>query len=97
MRLIDADKFEMIGETLPDYLPDDSAHAYIDGMERVLDIIDAAPTIDAVLVVRCGECKWGRTVRECSEYVWCGKPFAPPWASYKEDWYCADGKPKEDD
>lgn len=47
-------------------------------------------------VVRCRECKWGRTVRECSEYVWCGKPYASPWASHKADWYCADGKRKED-
>lgn len=51
---------------------------------------------DAVPVVRCRECKWGRTVRECSEYVWCGKPYAPPWASHKADWYCADGKRKGD-
>lgn len=49
------------------------------------------------VLVRCRDCMWGRPVRESREYVWCCKPFAPPWASYKADWYCADGKRKEDD
>lgn len=58
--------------------------------------IEMVPTIDAVQVVRCGECKWGRTTSKGSEYVWCGKPYAPPWSSHIANWYCADGKRKED-
>lgn len=66
-----------------------------DDLEEINQIINDAPTIDAVPVVRCRECKWGRTTSEGSEYVWCGKPYAPPWLSHIANWYCADGKRKE--
>jgi len=52
------------------------------------------PAADVAPVVRCRECKWGRDVREGGEFVWCGKPYAPPWASHVENWYCADGEQK---
>lgn len=49
MRLIDADKLHEAIDT------ETYRHTYI---EQIHDIIDNAPTIDAVEVVRCKECKY---------------------------------------
>ena len=53
MRLIDADKFEAFCEKAPDdyWYSGDCVSAYMDGMTRVLEEIDRAPTVDAVPVV----------------------------------------------
>lgn len=85
MRLIDADA-----------LTSDLTRFY-EGEVPARKLIAEQPTVDAVPVVRCRECKWGRTVREGSEYVWCGKPYAAPWSSHIANWYCADGRRKEDE
>lgn len=91
-RLIDADALG-IGKCNPDVFDD---KGYAKGWNSAIEILQNASTVDAVPVVRCRECKWGRTVREGSEYVWCGKPYAAPWSSHVANWYCADGKRKED-
>ena len=51
------------------------------------------PTIDAVSVVRCGECRWWSKDEPDDEYGYCynGKIIG----STKENWHCADGKRKE--
>lgn len=90
MRSIDADAL------IVSVLDHGVDHVQTDDLEEINQIINDAPTVDAVPVVRCRECKWGRTVREGSEYVWCGKPYAAPWSSHVANWYCADGKRKED-
>ena len=46
MRLIDADKFEAFASRIPANDNPDYNTGYIHGMERVLDEIDAAPTVD---------------------------------------------------
>ena len=54
MRLIDADR---VSEAIYDNVPapyEDASWA----KEDCLAEIEAAPTVDAVPVVRCGECKW---------------------------------------
>ena len=51
-----------------------------------------SPTIDAVPVVRCKECKnWTR--RECGSYgtCWMRDGF------YDADWFCADGERRSED
>jgi hypothetical protein len=50
MRLIDAD---FVKHTYSQDFFDT-----LDDFERVNDIIDYAPTVDAVLIVRCNDCKW---------------------------------------
>ena len=45
MRLIDADQFEVYSTNGSDY-EGDSFFAYMDGVQKVLEDIDAAPTID---------------------------------------------------
>ena len=56
MRLVDADALG-VGRCSKDILP----AAYCAGWNGLLNIINDAPTIDAVPVVRCRECKhWSR-------------------------------------
>ena len=50
----------------------------------VLEELDAAPTIDAVPVVRCKDCKYFKT-RLCEN------------EDNYDDWFCADGERKEND
>ena len=52
MRIIDADALG-VGRCSKDILPD----AYCAGWNGLIGLIEKAPTIDAVPVVRCWECK----------------------------------------
>lgn len=54
MRLIDVDALG-IGRANPDVFEE---KAYAWGWNTAIDVIEAAPTIDAVPVVRCKDCKW---------------------------------------
>lgn len=71
MRLIDAD-------ALASNVMDAS------NADQALAMIDDAPTIDAVPVVRC---------RECVQREKCFKDCKP---LYDPDWFCADGQRRED-
>lgn len=54
--------------------------------------IDWMPTIDAVQVVRCGECYYKDEKRIMDEdALWCRKHHMYVTA----DWFCADGERKE--
>ena len=48
--LIDADKFEV-------YTWVNKSSDYVDGDQSILEAIDIAPTVDAVEIVRCRDCK----------------------------------------
>jgi len=70
-------------------------------MQRFMD----APTVDAVPVVRCKDCKWWDN-DENSPYGYCmamkhGYNSANweigIYRKYKGDFYCADGEKKEDE
>ena len=52
MRIIDADALG-VGRCSKDILPD----AYCAGWNGLIELIEKAPTVDAVPVVRCRECK----------------------------------------
>ena len=54
MRLIDADALG-VGRCSRDILPAD----YCAGWNGLINIINDAPTVDAVPVVRCKDCKYG--------------------------------------
>lgn len=82
MRLIDADK-------LPKYT------GYALSASDVAIAVENAPTVDAVPVVRCKDCKhskgacidlWGKPAIECIT----GR-------THSRDWFCADGKRKGGD
>ena len=54
------------------------------------EVICNAPTVDAVPVVRCDDCKYSREIYgwwRCTHGICCGHTVAP-------DFYCADGKRK---
>lgn len=53
MRLIDADALG-VGRCSRDVLPAD----YCAGWNGLIRLLEKAPTVDAVPVVRCKECKW---------------------------------------
>ena len=58
MRLIDADKLQQFPIRANRC---DKAHAnthFINGIESVMEYAELLPTVDAVPVVRCKECKW---------------------------------------
>ena len=67
--------------------------------------LDSIPTVDAVPVVRCKDCKWWDKKAE-SPYGYCHAckhgHYSEHWEIgiyrvYKGDWFCADGERKEDD
>lgn len=79
MRLIDADGFK-------NWLME----RYV-CFDHTLEDIDAQPTIDAVPVVRCKDCKNSRgkiaNRTKCGLHNW--------WVGF--DYYCADGERKDDE
>lgn len=84
MRPIDADALKIdYGFTWSDITP---TH------DELYELIDRQPTIDAVPVVRCRECRWGKEV--CGNIECSTDPNVPPeYHSY--DWFCPNGEPKE--
>lgn len=63
MRLIDADEMRQ------DWL-ENGQNEYVYDTNAVLVSIDTRPTIDAVPVVRCRECKrWMKDVPGCTDFV----------------------------
>lgn len=95
-RLIDANGF---AESICAELKRTAGHAYFSLMKdanRIAHAIEAAvkavPTIDAVPIVRCGECKHRRKpLYPHPSLVWC--PMVEHHRS--PDWFCADGKKEE--
>ena len=70
---------------------------YVDDVKMELD---EAPTIDAVQVVRCKDCRWFDKTED-SSYGYCHAMkhgyYSKHWEisiyrKYKEDFYCADGE-----
>lgn len=69
----------------------------------VMHALDEAPTIDAVPVVRCKDCKWWDKRRD-SPYGYCHAckhgHRSEHWEIgiyrvYKGDWFCADGERRD--
>lgn len=89
MRLID-------GDTLWEKLDDEPWYDNADRDEIALPIVAAAPTVDAVEVVRCRDCKYGTSVWSGS--VLCGHPeydLLEGVLAYEADHFCAYGRKKE--
>ena len=91
MRLIDADAVVAMTATCPKEMDIDS---FIEGMGVVLDRIYEAPTVDAVTVVRCEDCRFGEKGRIFdSDCIWCGAGSHQEAKSMR--FYCASGERKE--
>ena len=59
-------------------------------------VLDALPTIDAVPVVRCRECKYLRQYNDKKETYFCANPRGIAAPIIKKNWFCSNGKQKED-
>ena len=102
MRLIDADAlYEQAADTAEHYC------GFFNDMEKVICArdIDAAPTIEAVPVVRCRDCRWWDEI-EGSPMGYCHAckhgHYSRNWEisiyrTYKGDFFCADGERKDGD
>ena len=67
-----------------------------------VEFINDAPTIDAVPVVRCKDCKWWADVDGATKKIGlgaccCGNKVMRLGFLTPKDWYCADGEREEDD
>ena len=90
MRLIDAD-------TLWEKLDDEPWYDNADRDEIALPIVAAAPTVDAVVVTRCKDCKYLRVWNQKDLYAFCPKTnfvFLPFQADTRTH-FCSLGEPKE--
>lgn len=56
--------------------------------------VDGAPTVDAVPVVRCKYCRWGRKV---SGNIECFADRNAPPEYHGYDWYCPNGERRTDE
>lgn len=61
-----------------------------------LDVIDAQPTVDAISVVRCKDCKYGEPIYDLiglaqDDFVYCKNTRC----ICKLNWFCADGERKD--
>ena len=85
MRLIDADALKQNAYT---------SYECASQPCKVVDVsdIDDAPTVDAVRVVRCGECKF---YNRCTDHQGiCMNRYMDGFIV--PDWYCADGERREE-
>ena len=99
MRLIDADRLNK-----PIYAEEDNITGYgmsydeicgyNDGIDIAWNKIDQAPTIDAVPVVRCRECKFGTHFGDMEdEWIRCMNLHGNPLMPF--DGFCSYGERKE--
>ena len=91
MRLIDADEFEAALENTeydisPAYEPDGYSH------KLICEVLEETPTVDAVPVVRCKDCKYYKP----DEYE-CGCDFAGGLPYVKAGDFCSYGERNEDE
>ena len=103
MRLIDADHFEVIGLKVPavdtETLAPVDVTSYQLGAADILSLINEAPTVDAVPVIRCRDCgyaildRWHKSKQE-RPLVWRCRKFGRLTVP---DGFCHRGKIREED
>lgn len=92
MRLIDADS--LVSSLNNGRLKEQTGRAvpFNAGVAFALTMVEYAPTIDAVTVVRCKDCRWW-TKQEKSIQGRCALNGTYPTGG----WYCANGERKDDE
>lgn len=88
MRLID-------GDALWEKLDDEPWFDNADRDEVVLPIVDAAPTVDAEVVVRCKDCNH-YDMGVCLKIYSDGNVHSEAWQSRKPEDFCSHGERKEE-
>lgn len=96
MRLIDADNLRKDIENLcPEFGNEDSS--FVEQGE-VLDFIEEQPTVDAVQVVRCRDCKhYKRGEVLCEELCWVEKTVSGNKYLRRPDDFCSRGERRDND
>lgn len=83
-RLIDAERFDVVADTLPEGMDMES---YVAGQQSILNMIYDAPTVQET--IRCEDCKyWWAEERQCMDEI----GFARRWDAND---YCSNGKRRE--
>ena len=100
MRLIDADAIENDWFEFHQPTEEEAAEGCMATFRVLLDRkrIDNAPTIDAVPVVRCKDCKWFDKQRRVCHDPRYGDGYAnyqPP--NTNDEYWCADGERKDEE
>ena len=104
MRMVDAD--EIRKKAVPHTRGDHGYSADIRKWAVLVGDIDDAPTIDAVPVVRCKECKhYHAKLGWCDEHShfidedrdFCYPHESAEWKMFEPDYFCADGERKDGD
>ena len=86
MRLVDANAL------MDDVEMDGALYACLGCVEDVRFLVDSQPTVDAVEVVRCKDCKFTEG-RSKYGWLWCGK-----WNDARDDYgYCYRGERRTDE
>lgn len=89
MRLIDADKLDKEGYVLQrTYQKDEKTMVH--EVKRLKDV----PSIDAVQVVRCKDCRWGREPCGGNIECWVDRNIPPEYQGY--EWFCPNGEKREE-
>ena len=86
MRLIDAERFDVVTDTLPEGMDMES---YVAGQQSILNMIYDAPTEVDLDVIQCKDC-------DCSEMVKKGRYCDFLKRLVSDDWYCARGEKREE-
>ena len=102
MRLVDADALDVAFQNEEKYFADSVYEFGIsDGIALMHSLVDDAPTIDAVPVVRCRECKYYDTedgdlkcVKD-AEWDEDAAMYSGLVMYHLEDYYCTDGQRRE--
>lgn len=92
MRVVDADKLLQADENSDKTLVLGSGKTLEIAYALIKKKIENAPTVDAVPVVRCKDCKHHEN--EEIGMVYCPNQIGG-WV--KENWFCADGERKDDE
>lgn len=86
-RLIDAERFDVVTDTLPEGMDMES---YVAGQQSILNMIYDAPTEVDLDVIHCKDC-------DCSEMVKKGRYYCDFLKRFvSDDWYCARGEKREE-
>lgn len=96
MRLIDAD--ELLAHRFVGVIGEAEKSSYMVGWNTAIEaVVENAPTIDAVPVVRCRECKyWHRSLSPDGKIEYFNFSGCTKMHDGYPDFYCADGQRRED-
>lgn len=98
MKIIDATKaIESIDEivcSMSVCINSDYCHGMRAMKDMALHTLEEQPTVDAVPVTRCMDCKHSTKVEGMIGLVWCDQ-LAEVGTWVENDWFCADGERKD--